>query len=250
MSQNKSQNIYDDPSFYSQYEGLDRQVHGLAYAPEWPVIQSLIPDLTGANVLDLGCGSGFSCRYTRSKGAASALGIDVSATMIAHSKDYPADDKITYEQRDLEDNLELEEGKFEFAFSSLAFHYVANFNELILQVYKALKPGATFLFTTIHPIRSAGESRWVEHLEGKQAWPVTEYLHEGPRTIEWLNHPVVFRHRTIQTYFEVLLGAGFQLQVFKEWSPEKEEELKEFPFWSKSGGAPMFMIWKFVKPKA
>ncbi|EPE24714.1 S-adenosyl-L-methionine-dependent methyltransferase [Glarea lozoyensis ATCC 20868] len=248
MSENKSQNIYDDPAFYSQYEGLDRQVHGLAYAPEWPVLQSLMPDLQGANVLDLGCGSGFSCRYTRSKGAASALGIDVSATMIAHSKDHPADDAITYEQRDLEDNLELPDEKFDFAFSSLAFHYVANFEQLIPQIFKALKPGANFLFTTIHPIRSAGEVRWIEHLGKQQAWPVTEYLNEGPRTIEWLNHPVKFRHRTIQTYFEVLLGAGFQLLNFKEWSP-KEEELKEFPFWSLSGGAPMFMVFKFLKPK-
>lgn len=242
-----SQNIYDDPVFYSQYEGLDRQVHGLKYAPEWKVVQPLVPDLKDAHVLDLGCGSGWVCRYAREHGAASALGIDVSATMLEKGKrDFPEDKAITYEQRDLEDNLELPTGKFDFVFSSLAFHYVVHFPELVDQIGKSMKPGGTLLFTCLHPIRSAGETRWVEHVEPQQKWAVDKYLVEGTRLIEWLGYPVKFQHRTITGYFKEFLRVGFVLQSFTEWAP-KDEELREFPFWSKSGDCPVFMIFKFTK---
>lgn len=136
----------------------------------------------------------------------------------------------------MEDDLQLSATFFDFAFSSLAFHYVANFQELVSQVHGSLKPGAEFVFTALHPIRSVEDNaRWVEHLEGQGKWPV-------------LGKPVHFRHRTIATYMTVFLETGFTLSAFSEWSPEPDG-LKEFPFWRESGNCSMFMIFKFVKPK-
>ncbi len=46
-----TQNIYDNPDFLAGYETLDRQVHGLDGAAEWPQ--------AGLEVVDLGCGFGW-----------------------------------------------------------------------------------------------------------------------------------------------------------------------------------------------
>ena len=77
-----SQNIYDNPEFFAGYATLDRSVKGLDGAPEWPTIQAMLPALQGKNILDLGCGYGWFCRYARDNHAASVVGLDISQKML------------------------------------------------------------------------------------------------------------------------------------------------------------------------
>jgi 2-polyprenyl-3-methyl-5-hydroxy-6-metoxy-1,4-benzoquinol methylase len=77
-----AQNIYDHPEFFENYSRLRRSVEGLAGAPEWPALRALLPDLRGLQVVDLGCGFGWFCRWAREQGAARVLGIDVSDRML------------------------------------------------------------------------------------------------------------------------------------------------------------------------
>ena len=42
-----SQNIYDDPAFFEGYCRLPRSVEGLDGAPEWPVLQRMLPEMEG-----------------------------------------------------------------------------------------------------------------------------------------------------------------------------------------------------------
>jgi 2-polyprenyl-3-methyl-5-hydroxy-6-metoxy-1,4-benzoquinol methylase len=77
-----AQNIYDDPDFLAGYMTLDRQVHGLEVAAEWPVLRSMLPELASRSVVDIGGGVGLFSRFAQSEGAASVLGIDVSTKML------------------------------------------------------------------------------------------------------------------------------------------------------------------------
>ncbi len=77
-----AQNIYDRDDFFTAYSQLPRSVHGLEGAPEWPVVRSLLPDLTGRDIADLGCGFGWFCRFAREQGAASVTGYDLSQNML------------------------------------------------------------------------------------------------------------------------------------------------------------------------
>ena len=81
-----TQNIYDDPGFFDEYARLERSVHGLDGAPEWPALRALLPDLRGLRVLDLGCGYGWFCRWARESGAARVVGIDVSERMLQRAR--------------------------------------------------------------------------------------------------------------------------------------------------------------------
>lgn len=80
------QNKYDDNVFFQKYSQMDRSVKGLEGAGEWKTLERLLPDFHDKHVLDLGCGFGWHCRYAAEHGAASVLGVDISAKMIAKAR--------------------------------------------------------------------------------------------------------------------------------------------------------------------
>lgn len=112
-----TQNVYDDPGFFEAYSQLGRSVKGLAGAAEWPALRALLPDVRGLNVVDLGCGYGWFCRWVREQGAAAVLGLDVSEKMLERAKGFWNDPAITYQKADLE-KIDLPPG-FDLAYSSL-----------------------------------------------------------------------------------------------------------------------------------
>src|SRR5271166_5955217 len=128
-----TQNIYDNPEFFAGYSRLGRSVEGLDGAAEWPALRSLLPDLRRLRVVDLGCGFGWFCRWARQQGAAQVLGIDVSERMLAQARATTQDSVIIYVRADMEE-VELPAGSFDLAYSSLALHYVENWDRLVSEV--------------------------------------------------------------------------------------------------------------------
>ena len=146
-----AQNIYDRPDFFEGYSGLGRSVEGLAGAAEWPAVQSMLPDMRGLRVVDLGCGFGWFCRWAREQGAAQVLGLDVSERMLAQAQNATMDSAITYERGDLEE-VDLPAAQFDLAYSSLALHYVEDLARLFAVIHRSLVPGGRLVFSTEHPI--------------------------------------------------------------------------------------------------
>jgi ubiquinone/menaquinone biosynthesis C-methylase UbiE len=134
-----AQNIYDRDDFFTAYSQLPRSVHGLEGAPEWPFVRSLLPDLTGLDVADLGCGFGWFCRFAREQGAASIIGYDLSENMLERARRDTQDDAVRYVQADM-DELTLPEAGFDLVYSSLAFHYIRDFPRLLKTIHAALRP--------------------------------------------------------------------------------------------------------------
>ncbi|OCP20656.1 MULTISPECIES: class I SAM-dependent methyltransferase [unclassified Ensifer] len=214
-----AQNIYDKPEFFEGYSQLGRSVHGLDGAAEWPAIRAALPDLQGSHVVDLGCGFGWFSRFAREQGAARVLGLDLSENMIARARRDTADPAIEYGIADL-DHLTLEDGAFDLAYSSLAFHYVEDFDRLIQAIHNALMPGSHLVFTIEHPIYMASLTPgWQVGENGEKRWPVDHYSVEGRRTTDWLAKGVVKYHRTIGTTLNALMRGGFAIRHVEEWHP-------------------------------
>lgn len=214
-----AQNIYDTPEFFEGYSRLPRSVHGLDGAPEWPAIRELLPPIAGKRVVDLGCGFGWFVRWAAQRGAAACLGLDLSERMIARAVAETADDRIAYRIADLE-TLDLPPVAFDLAYSSLAFHYIADFARLTATVHRALVPGGHFVFTVEHPIYMApAQPGWSEDADGRRTWPVDGYAVEGPRRTDWLAKGVLKHHRTIGTTLNALVDAGFAIRRVVEWAP-------------------------------
>jgi ubiquinone/menaquinone biosynthesis C-methylase UbiE len=236
-----TQNIYDDEEFFAGYSRLRRSVEGLDGAPEWPTLRALLPDLRGRNVMDLGCGFGWFCRWARQQGAAHVLGIDVSEKMLARGRTATVDPAITYIRADME-QLELQPGWFDVVYSSLALHYVENLSGLLSQAYRSLVPGGRFVFSVEHPIFTApSEPSWSLNATGRKIWQVDGYLDEGPRSTNWLAKGVIKQHRTLATYINMLIRSGFVISHVEEWSPT-EEQIAAQPNWADERQRPPFLL--------
>lgn len=146
-----AQNIYDNPAFFEGYAQLPRSVQGLDGAPEWPSLKSMLPDLTGKSVIDLGCGYGWFCRAARELGASDITGVDISEKMLARAAELTADPQIHYQRSDLE-SLALKDNSLDLVYSSLALHYLPELDTLFANVQRALKPGGSLVFSMEHPI--------------------------------------------------------------------------------------------------
>ena len=218
-----TQNIYDDEEFFEGYSRLRRSVEGLDGAPEWPALRALLPDLRGLEVLDLGCGFGWFCRWARQNGAAQVVGIDVSEKMLARARALTQDTAITYVRADLE-HLELSPASFGVVYSALAFHYIEYLGRLMAEVYRSLVPGGCLVFSVEHPIFTApADPTWSVDADGRKTWPVDSYLIEGRRSTDWLTKGVIKRHRTLATYLNQLLRCGFVISHVEEWGPTDEQ---------------------------
>jgi len=218
-----SQNMYDNPAFFEAYSQLDRSVHGLAGAAEWPAMQALLPDLRALKIVDLGCGFGWFCRWAREQGAALVLGLDVSENMLSRARLATSDTAITYEPTDLE-RLSLPDAMFDLAYSSLALHYIQDIAGVFATVHRALVPGGHLVFSIEHPIYMAPRRpEWAIDPHGHKIWPLNQYSVEGPRTTNWLAEGVVKQHRTLGTTLNQLIHSGFTIARVEEWAPADEQ---------------------------
>jgi SAM-dependent methyltransferase len=214
-----TQSLYDDPGFFAGYSRLGRSVEGLEGAAEWPTLRALLPAMAGLRVVDLGCGFGWFCRWARSVGAAHVLGVDVSERMLERARATTPDAGIVYLKADLE-RLSIEAAAFDLAYSSLALHYIAALPALLATVHRALVPGGRLVFSVEHPIFTAPiRPGWSLAADGGKTWPLDAYLVEGPRTTDWLKPGVVKQHRTLATYLNLLIAAGFVITDVEEWGP-------------------------------
>ncbi|RWG06139.1 class I SAM-dependent methyltransferase [Mesorhizobium sp.] len=236
-----SQNIYDHPDFFAGYSQLPRQVHGLAGAPEWPALRSMFPNMHGKRVVDLGCGFGWASRWLRENGARSALGIDLSENMISRARELTSDAAIAYRTADLE-SLDLSEADFDFAFSSLTFHYIRDFDRLVSMIHRALTPESSFVFSIEHPIfMAAVHPHWIEDEDGRKTWPVNSYAIEGERRTDWFAKGVVKYHRRMGTTLNALVRAGFTIEKVEEFAPSAEQ-IKQMPALEEELERPMMLL--------
>lgn len=244
-----AQNIYDDDEFLAGYVTLDRQVRGLDGAAEWPVLRSLLPDIAGRHVVDLGCGFGWFSRWARERGASSVLGVDVSTNMLDRARAETDATAIVYRCCDL-DVLDLEPRSADLVFSSLALHYVHDLARLLTTVAGSLAPGGSMVFSVEHPIFSAPTVQEFEtSTAGDRVWPLDNYLLEGERVRHWFVDGVVKQHRTIATYVNTVVGAGLRIDRLVEWGPSVDgvEEPREL---ADDLHRPWFLLIRATKPIA
>lgn len=243
-----SQNIYDDPEFFAGYATLDRSVKGLDGAPEWPTIQTLLPPLQGKNILDLGCGYGWFCRYARNNHATSVVGLDISEKMLAKARSMTHGDGIVYQREDLE-TLTLSPGSFDLVYSSLALHYLQNIERLLTTIYQSLTPRGMLVFSAEHPIYTAPLTQgWIKDKTGQQSWPVNHYQQEGERISNWFAEGVKKQHRKLATWINALIAAGFQIISLNEWGPSAEQ-IAANPALDEEKERPMIFLLSARKPE-
>lgn len=218
------QNIYDNATFFEGYKGIRENDANANVLFEIPALFSMMPDLTGKHVLDLGCGYGEHCKMFVDRGAERVVGIDISAKMLEVAMRENSDPRITYIQMPMEDIGRIE-GSFDVVVSSLALHYVEDFVGVAKNVYALLNEGGVFVFSQEHPLVTSHSdgSRWTKDENGnKLHLNLSNYGVEGERETAWFVDNVKIYHRTFSGIVNTLLAAGFTLEEMVEPLPTPE----------------------------
>lgn len=241
------ENKYDHPSFFDQYKKMLRSQIGLEGAGEWHTLKNMLPDFHGKNILDLGCGFGWHCRFAMENGAKSVIGIDLSERMLAKAMEINNLPGIQYERIALEE-VDYPAEKFDIILSSLTLHYVESFDSIAQNIYKWLTPGGSFVFSVEHPVFTAeGGQDWIYDKNGEKiCWPVDRYFIEGKRNTTFLGENVIKYHRTLTSYLNTLLKHGFTLKEVIEPEPG-QEMLKEIPEMKEELRRPMMLLISVLK---
>lgn len=244
-----NQNIYDNETFFEGYKALRAGETNYNDLLEQPAMAKMLPDLTGKTVLDLGCGYGHNCIDFVNRGAMRVVGVDISKKMLEVAKSESADKKIKYVNMSMTDIGKLDES-FDFIYSSLAFHYIEDFDAFAKEMYSVLNNGGQLLFSQEHPIITAtidGKGHFNKNLKGKRvSYTFSNYNEPGERKIHWYVDGVIKYHRTFSNVINALAKAGFVIEEICEPVPE-EWAIKKLPTAVKEYIKPNFLIVKARK---
>jgi SAM-dependent methyltransferase len=202
---------------------------------ERPALRSLIPrPLTGAVVLDAGCGSGAQAQWLLEQGA-EVVGIDVSPRMIEETQ-RRCDGRGRFLVADLAEPLPLEPASIDGITSSLVLHHLADWTVPLRSFASALRPRGWAVISLDHPCAPP--------LPGQRGgYFDTELLSET-----WHKAGVEVRQqfwrRPLGAVFAAFADAGFAVDRIAEPQPSAEA-LRLFP--DELGGiigVPCFIVYR------
>ena len=243
------QNIYDNEIFFAGYQAIRKREVNANDLFETPFFMALMPELAGAAVLDLGCGAGGHCAGFVRRGARRVLGIDISEKMLDAAKRENSHPRIEYRRMPMEEIGALDE-RFDVVASSLAIHYVADYDALVRRVYDLLKPGGVFVFSQEHPLSTcfSGGARWTKDENGEKLYAnISDYSVDGRRESRWFVDGVQKYHRTFSTVVNALIEAGFAIERMIEPTPD-EAMLEAHPEYRDLLHKPDFLLIRAKKP--
>ncbi len=222
-------NHYDNEFFFNHYSQMSRSKGGLSAAGEWHQMKTLIPDLTGKKVLDLGCGYGWHCKYAADNGAVQILGIDISKKMLAEAEKRNSAPGIQYRLCGIEE-YEYPEKQWDFVISNLALHYIEDIQSVFENVHRTLAVNGEFVFNIEHPTFTAGINQsWITNESGNALyWPVDDYYYPGKRVTDFLGCETIKYHHTVEQILMGLINNGFELSAVLEARPE-ENSIQSMP---------------------
>jgi 2-polyprenyl-3-methyl-5-hydroxy-6-metoxy-1,4-benzoquinol methylase len=242
------QNIYDDPRFFAGYAQMERFGSGWDRAVEHSSFLALLPNVQDLRVLDLGCGAGQLAQYLAAAGAAEVHGVDVSRRMIDLARTERAHPRVTYSLGPIE-ALDFPPDRFDLVVSSLALHYVEDYEAVVRRVGQWLVSGGIFVYSTEHPIYTARlpNNGWVVDDQRRRTnWAIDNYAEEGFRFEHWFVDGVRKYHRTLSTLLNGLIEAGLGIERVVEPVPS-EDWLRRHPNDTDERRRPMFLLLRAVR---
>ena len=180
---------------------------------------ALLPDLTGTEVLDIACGQGLATRALVDAGAARVTGIDSAAPMIdlARQRTDPAA-PVRYLVDDATSLTSIPHGAVDGVTCQLGLMDIEDLHATLVAVRRVLRPGGWFTAIIGHPCFLAPHAATI-HLDGRASRAVSTYFDEG---LWRSSNPQGIRgragnyHRSIATYLNALIHAGFVIEEIAE----------------------------------
>lgn len=215
----KIQNAYDKKHFYNEYKAMKYNKINANELIEMPTIKTMLPNLDNLKIIDLGCGNGTMSKFFIDNGAKKVLALDVSKNMINEAKENNYHHSIIYDVLPMEKLNTIKE-KFDLAYSSLAFHYIEDFDKLIKDINHLLNDDGMIVFSQEHPLNTA--TIMIDDLDnkieihGKRYYYLSDYNNNSKRVLNWNNEKVIKYHRNFSSLINTLIENGFEILQIKE----------------------------------
>jgi ubiquinone/menaquinone biosynthesis C-methylase UbiE len=221
---------------------------------ERPAIQKLIGNVTGARVLDLGCGAGSYSIWFAERGA-QVTGLDLSETMIslATRKAEERGLRIDLQVADIREPLPFGGVEFDLVFTATALHYVEDLATLFRDIGRVMKGSGGFVASVLHPMSTAyfpladGEDQREPHYFGEPLRSIaTPWLGYGEVPDE--GRRIVCRHHTTGEYFNAIVAAGMRVTDLCEPEPPEEYASQNALRFEEAMRVPVYLIFKAEHP--
>ncbi|HET6966004.1 MAG TPA: class I SAM-dependent methyltransferase [Acidimicrobiales bacterium] len=200
------------------------------YGPDVPTEADLrlLGDLKGKRVLELGCGAA-QCSIAFARSGATAIGVDLSAAMLAHGRRLceEAEVRVELRQGDMADLAFLRADSTDLVFSSYAFQYVEDLNRVFRQVHRVLKPGAPLVFSLPHPAYFL-----IDEDSGTPPRLERSYFDRSPERYERGGVDFTAYHHTFADLYMGLARASYKVDLILE--PEPIAGAPRSWFWSEA----------------
>jgi ubiquinone/menaquinone biosynthesis C-methylase UbiE len=254
-----------DPNTIKQYNANAEDYHRHVTDPsdsiyhhyyEKPAIRAELPDLSGLEVISIGCGSGVDTRWLSDNGAKKAVGVDVSTGLLDIAKANNPD--LEFLEMNME-SLDFPDNSFDLAYSSLAIHYVDDWTVPLKEAKRILRPGGKYIFSCGHPVDSAveyekrdgfkyallGRKVNIETKERKIYGDLLAADTDGVKPISGTlaTADVTVYHRPFSKMVEQILASGFNIEKVVEPQPADALEAINPGIHEQLKRIPAFMIW-------
>jgi SAM-dependent methyltransferase len=209
---------------------------------EKPAMKLILPNIVGKNILDLGCGYGESCKFFIENGANRVVGVDISERMLDVARTDNDSKEIEYIRLDMKEIATISE-RFDLIYSSMAFHYIDDFDELLKSINHLLLDDGILLFSQEHPLSTSnkGDDYWTMEGEQYKHYNLSYYMDSGKRQNAWLVDNVMKYHRTFSELLNSLIGSGFLIEKVDE-PKATDEHIILVPKMQKDIHKPNFLI--------
>lgn len=185
---------------------------------ERPAMISMLGDVAGRTVLDVGCGSGLLAEHLASAGA-NVIGLDGSDAMLQLAR-ARLGAKGQLRLHDLHEPLTwLANGSIDIVVASLVMHYIKDWRPALGEFRRVLRPGGRLVMSTHHPFAdfiTYSRPNYFAVEEIVDQWGKSDAKYE-----------VRFWRRPLQVLISDLVHTGFRIKQLAEPVPSSWEGFTE-----------------------
>lgn len=193
----------------------------------------IIGDVTGLDVLEVGCGGGQNSIVLARKGARSVVGIDQSENQLDYARALAKSEgvEVRFIKSDMEHMSVLEDASFDLIASTHAMNYAFDLDAVFRECARLLRPGGRLVTCLNHPL-------WIvlgEALEQKDFTRVVDYYEGFEDVWDWEDHNgekiATFESASwrLEHIINGLISAGFSIERVAEPRGYSLEELSSLP---------------------
>lgn len=216
-----------------------------------PALDSLLGDVAGKRIADLGCGTGSYAAALVARGA-QVSACDGVPAFVATARTRIAPHPVLLHDltQPLPASAVFPSGGFDIVLAHMVLHSLEDPAPLIDAAFRLLAPGGRLVLTTLHPAFTPPAAKVHAGILGrllpsKRRLVVVNYFAEK-RVLKKIQASAVpalpYHHRTLDTLSRILGRAGFALTAIHEPRPSGTSPVAADPATAHALRAPLFLL--------